>query len=599
MQTWVKVVKGELTLQRHESNDRKSSIIQETVLAENSVLFFDDSIGSHRIRNQQGSEVAVSLHIYSPPMLGCSGVPTVFCQEAANSLTAAERIVIHTRYPHNILYTNFKSLIDALHMELSTSMSAEDLSGENGTMRRRHVQQLLSTMRFNPNEWMQYARFKDGRYTRNLVGHGENFTVVLMCWEKKQMGPIHDHCGSDGWIKVLDGQLHEFVYDVSDNASETPVEGDPRAARHNAIRQTSENVISTEEVACISGNGVHNLGNPSSDAIVVSLHVYSPPHSICNFYDARTGVKTVSTLMAVNGLAPPEAGASTTEDGDDDPCAKRMRLSVEPPLEQVNLAKFLAELKDQLSEDQDGQQVLQLLKRLTLHDSEWSQFVRFDSDTYTRTLLALEPSFSVVLICWNAGQGSPIHDHGNGTRSWAKVLEGTMEMKRYERSGTVGGRGGLGRSRSSKQPAVMDEKQFKHGECLMETEYTGLHKLGNKSETGRAVSLHVYSPPCASPSKRILDQGACAHCPSPVSDSAMVLRVQMYTAAMRPVVEGRMSFQPCILPLVLHESCAPVQQTPVPPVAARVKTWLVEQRGRQLQRLRKRSVLPCLTVRHN
>ena len=57
MQTWVKVVKGELTLQRHESNDRKSSIIQETVLAENSVLFFDDSIGSHRIRNQQGTEV--------------------------------------------------------------------------------------------------------------------------------------------------------------------------------------------------------------------------------------------------------------------------------------------------------------------------------------------------------------------------------------------------------------------------------------------------------------------------------------------------------------------------------------------------------------
>lgn len=498
MQTWVKVVKGELTLQRHESNDRKSSIIQETVLAENSVLFFDDSIGSHRIRNQQGTEVAVSLHIYSPPMLGCSGVPTVFCQEAANSLTAAERIVIHTTYPHNILYTNFKSLIDALHMELSPPISAVDLSGEIGAMRRRHVQQLMSTMRFNPNEWMQYARFKDGRYTRNLVGHGENFTVVLMCWEKKQMGPIHDHCGSDGWIKVLDGQLHEFVYDVSDDAAKSPMGAASHPVEYNAIRQTSENIIGTEEVSCISGNGVHNLGNPSSDEIVVSLHVYSPPHSICNFYDARTGVKTISTLMAVNGLAPPAAGASAMEDGGDDRGAKRMRLSAEPPSEQVNLARFLKELQAQLSEDQDGQRVLQLLKRLALHESEWRQCVRFDSDTYTRILLALEPSFSVVLICWNAGQGSPIHDHGHGTRSWAKVLEGTMEMKRYERRGTVGAsRGGLGRSRSSKQPAVMDEKQFKHGECLMETEYTGLHKLGNTSETARAVSLHVYSPPCA------------------------------------------------------------------------------------------------------
>ena len=74
-----------------------------------------------------------------------------------------------------------------------------------------------------------------------------------------------------------------------------------------------------------------------------------------------------------------------------------------------------------------------------------------------------------------------------------------MEMRRYERRGTGGGSGGsLGRPRSSKQPSVMDDKQFKQGECLMETEYTGLHKLGNKSETARAVSLHVYSPPCTS-----------------------------------------------------------------------------------------------------
>jgi predicted metal-dependent enzyme (double-stranded beta helix superfamily) len=516
MKTWVKVVKGELTLQRHGSNDRRSPVVQETVLAENSVLFFDDSIGSHRIRNQQGTEVAVSLHIYSPPMLGCSGVPTVFCQEAANSLSAAERIVIHSQYPHNILYTNFKSLIDALHMELATPMSAEDLSGEIGATRRRHVQQLLTTMRFNPNEWMQYARFKDGRYTRNLVGHGENFTVVLMCWEKKQMGPIHDHCGSDGWIKVLDGQLHEFVYDVADDTAASsdsaplPAVQQDEGQRRNAIRQTSENVITAEEVSCISGNGVHNLGNPSSDQIVVSLHVYSPPHSICNFYDARTGVKTVSTLMAVNGVTPSEGGgASATSNEGDDRSAKRVRLSVEPPSEQVNLAKFLMELKPQLSEDQDGQRVLQLLKRLALHESEWRQCVVFDSDNYTRTLVALEPSFSVVLICWNGGQGSPIHDHGKGTRSWAKVLEGTMEMRRYERNGGGGGggggrgSGGGGRSRpSGKQPAVMDEKQFQQGECLMETEYTGLHKLGNKSDTARAVSLHVYSPPCTSHSAR-------------------------------------------------------------------------------------------------
>ena len=243
---------------------------------------------------------------------------------------------------------------------------------------------------------------------------------------------------------------------------------------------------------------MHNLGNPSSDQIVVSLHVYSPPHSICNFYDARTGVKTVSTLMAVNGLTPPEntSPENTSPDGKgaegDERSAKRARMSIAnfaPPSEQVNLAKFLTELKPELGEDKDGTRVLQLLKRLALHESEWKQCVRFDSDSYTRTLVALEPSFSVVLICWNGGQGTPIHDHGSGTRSWAKVLEGTMEMRRYKRGG------GGGRGLKSKQPAVMDEKHYTQGECLMETEYTGLHKVGNDSESAPAVSLHVYSPP--------------------------------------------------------------------------------------------------------
>ena len=92
-----------------------------------------------------------------------------------------------------------------------------------------------------------------------------------------------------------------------------------------------------------------------------------------------------------------------------------------------------------------------------------------ESNTESAVQLALEPSFSVVRICWNGGQASTIHDHGSNTRSWAKVLDGTLEMRRYSPSS---------RARSA-NPAVMDEKHYRQGECLMETEYTGLHKLGN------------------------------------------------------------------------------------------------------------------------
>ena len=72
----------------------------------------------------------------------------------------------------------------------------------------------------------------------------------------------------------------------------------------------------------------------------------------------------------------------------------------------------------------------------------------------------------------------------------------------------------------------------------METEYTGLYKLGNTSETGRAVSLHVYSPPCGSASNKHVQ----VHTPSPAHKSESgIVRAQMFTAAMRPAAEVRLS----------------------------------------------------------
>ena len=182
MKTWVKVLKGELTLQRHESNDRRSIVVQETTLAENSVLFFDDTIGSHRLRNQQDKHMAVSLHVYTPPMLGCSGVPAVFCQDAAGSLTREERMTIHTRHPNNIIYTNFKSLVDSLHTALVPRSGAAHVAAHS--FASHHVKQLLLTMRFNPNEWMQYARFKVRPKSDSYMAS----SGLLHCWRGRMGG---------------------------------------------------------------------------------------------------------------------------------------------------------------------------------------------------------------------------------------------------------------------------------------------------------------------------------------------------------------------------------------------------------------------------
>ena len=34
------------------------------------------------------------------------------------------------------------------------------------------------------------------QYTRNLVGYNNSFTLLMLCWDRGQESPIHDHAGS-------------------------------------------------------------------------------------------------------------------------------------------------------------------------------------------------------------------------------------------------------------------------------------------------------------------------------------------------------------------------------------------------------------------
>ena len=44
---------------------------------------------------------------------------------------------------------------------------------------------------------------------------------MLLCWEKGQKSPIHDHSGSNCWVKVLDGQVEESLYDLAEDGVTT------------------------------------------------------------------------------------------------------------------------------------------------------------------------------------------------------------------------------------------------------------------------------------------------------------------------------------------------------------------------------------------
>ena len=95
--------------------------------------------------------------------------------------------------------------------------------------------------------------------------------------------------------------------------------------------------------------------------------------------------------------------------------------------------------------------------------------------------MALDASFSLMVLCWNKGHATPLHSHAHGVCSWAKVLSGSLVLKRFK--GSVA------------EPVLSSEHSFGEGDILDEQEYSGLHIVGNPSSTGTTVSLHLYSPP--------------------------------------------------------------------------------------------------------
>jgi hypothetical protein len=103
--------------------------------------------------------------------------------------------------------------------------------------------------------------------------------------------------------------------------------------------------------------------------------------------------------------------------------------------------------------------------------------VRFSAQRYMRHPIALWDDWEVMLIAWEKGHVTPIHDH-RGVLGGMAVLSGSLDEERFE---TPGGK-----------PELYDQRIRPEGD-LCDIGPTVLHRLF--PVTPRAVSLHVYRPP--------------------------------------------------------------------------------------------------------
>jgi len=105
------------------------------------------------------------------------------------------------------------------------------------------------------------------------------------------------------------------------------------------------------------------------------------------------------------------------------------------------------------------------------------EHVRFSPKRYMRHPILLWDDWEVMLIAWESGQITPIHDH-RGVMGGMVVLSGTLVEERF--------------TTPENRPQLADNRARPEGD-LSEIGPTVLHRLAPK--TARAVSLHIYRPP--------------------------------------------------------------------------------------------------------
>jgi cysteine dioxygenase len=117
-----------------------------------------------------------------------------------------------------------------------------------------------------------------------------------------------------------------------------------------------------------------------------------------------------------------------------------------------------------------------------LHD-DWRAHAHFAPGCYTRNLVGRTEWYELLVLCWDAGQTSPIHDHA-GQNCWMAVLEGSIEEVQY--AWPEPGRVGPLTSQGS--------RAFEPGRVAYINDDIALHVV-RPADGGRGISLHLYSRP--------------------------------------------------------------------------------------------------------
>ena len=120
-----------------------------------------------------------------------------------------------------------------------------------------------------------------------------------------------------------------------------------------------------------------------------------------------------------------------------------------------------------------------VIRKTQISLDELNKYATWKSNDYTRNCLARNDKFEIILLCWDIGVQTPIHDHG-GKDCWVYQVQGCIDEVRYVQTGE----------------RLLESNRIKiqPGGLTFMNDKMGYHSIQNTSQQ-RAMSLHIYASP--------------------------------------------------------------------------------------------------------
>jgi cysteine dioxygenase len=163
---------------------------------------------------------------------------------------------------------------------LSFTDLAAALSGLRRAPTFAELQSLIDRVDVSEAELRPYVKFRPGTYVRTRVLRNEHAELLVLCWKPGHYTSIHDHNGSYSVIRVLEGRMHETIYDYD---------------RERGLCEGESHTWRPGHVTVADIPDIHRIGNAEgSGEDMITLHCYSPPFDVIRTY--RPGSTETGTL---------------------------------------------------------------------------------------------------------------------------------------------------------------------------------------------------------------------------------------------------------------------------------------------------------------